>query len=256
MTVLRLEQVLKRFEGLTAIDRCSLKVERGSIHGLIGPNGAGKTTLFNIISGLDRPTEGRILFKDREMTRLRPHEINRFGIARTFQLISLFGDMSVLENVMVGRHARTGAGLLASIVKPPWVKEEEQAIRARAREILEFVGLERLDEKLPLPARHLPYGEQRLLEIARAIASEPELLLLDEPAAGMNPAEKKRLEGIVHAIRDRGATVFFVEHDMNLAMSLADRITVLDQGKIIAEGTAADIQRDETVMEAYLGKKE
>ena len=250
--ILQIENVTKTFSGLVAVNDCSFGVETGSIHALIGPNGAGKTTLFSIIGGAMAPTSGRIVFDGAGLEGVPPHERNVLGIARTFQLISLWREMSVLENAMAGRYCRTDAGLLASILALPSARAEQDRTRDLARTLLMEVGLR--EAVFDAPAGSLSYGEQRILEVARALASDPKIILLDEPAAGMNPAEKARLADTVRAIQARGVTVLLVEHDMRLVMDVAERVTVLDHGQRIAEGAPDAIRNDPAVIEAYLGQ--
>lgn len=253
-TILSIRSLTKRFEGLTAIDACDIEVEKGAILGLIGPNGAGKTTLFNIITGLDRPTTGDVFFRGRKITGLEPHARSRLGISRTFQLISLFNGMTVLENVMLGRHSKTAGSWWGSLLKLPSVTKAEKELRLECERILEFVGLDQPPGKKHELAGNLAYGEQRLLEIGRALANQPEILLLDEPGAGMNTSEMLTLEKIIARIHELGITIVFVEHDMKFAMSAAQKIVVLDQGRKVAEGTPREVQTNEQVLEAYLGR--
>lgn len=241
--------VTMRFGGLTAVRSVDLTVRPGQIVGLIGPNGAGKTTLFNCLTGLYTPTEGTVTYRGRILPP-KPHLVAQAGISRTFQNIRLFANMTVLENVLVGRHTRTREGLLSALVRGPAFHRAEAASAQRATELLAFTGLAAKSGHL---ARNLPYGEQRRLEIARALAGEPGLLLLDEPTAGMNPQETRATEELVLAIRDRGTAVLVIEHDMRFIFNLCDRVTVLVQGEKLVEGTTETVQRDERVVAAYLG---
>jgi branched-chain amino acid transport system ATP-binding protein len=248
--LLQASGVIMRFGGLTAVRDVSLAVNSGEIVGLIGPNGAGKTTFFNCLTGLYVPTEGTVRFRGTVLPP-KPHLVTQAGIARTFQNIRLFGNMTVLENVLVGRHTRTREGLLSALVRGPGYHRAEAGSRARAMELLEFTGLAAKAEHL---ARNLPYGEQRKLEIARALASEPGLLLLDEPTAGMNPQETRVTEELVFAIRDQGIAVLVIEHDMRFIFNLCDRVAVLVQGQMLVEGTSEVVRSDERVIAAYLGE--
>lgn len=253
MALLETTGVTKRFGGLTAVMKMDFKIEKGEILSIIGPNGAGKTTFFNTLTGIYRPEEGQIIFNGHNLIGLRPDQIAALGIARTFQNIRLFGNMTVIENILVGMHTRLKQSPVQALLRTKAFIEEEQEAEGRAAELMEYVGLKNVGNEL---ARNLPYGGQRRVEIARALAANPTLLLLDEPTAGMNPQETAEAIKLFRRIRDeKGVTILLIEHDMRVVMSISERITVMDYGEKIAEGTPEQIRTNQRVIEAYLGRE-
>jgi branched-chain amino acid transport system ATP-binding protein len=250
VTLLEVDGVSKRFGGLHAVKDVSFRVEKGTVKALIGPNGAGKTTLFNLLSGVLAPDAGTVRLRGEEIQGRPPHRIAALGLSRTFQQIRLFGHMTALENVMVGRYCRTTSMALTSILRGPKFKREEAATRERAQELLEYVGLAKSAELL---ARNMPYGDQRRLEIARALATDPQILLLDEPTAGMNPKETEETMHLIFKIRNSGLAVVVIEHDMRFIFNLCDRVLCLVRGQLLVEGTPGEVQSDHRVIEAYIG---
>ena len=251
MALLKVENLSKNFGGLTALHEVNLEIQPGEIRGLIGPNGSGKTTFFNVLNGIYPADGGDIYFRDRKITGKKVEEIAKMGMSRTFQETQLFYDMTVLENVMVGCQRLSKAEIFGALFTPQWVKKEERFIYEKARECLRFVGLETYEDWL---ARNISYGHQRRLEIARGMAGDPLLMLLDEPAAGMNIGETKNLMSLIGKIREKNVTVFVVEHNMKVVMNVCERVTVFNYGKVISEGKPEEVQTDEEVIEAYLGR--
>jgi len=252
MPFLIIKEITKEYDGVRALDRVSLEVERGTIKGLMGPNGAGKSTLFHLISGIEKPDSGKIYFKGKEMTSLEPHEISALGVGRTFQTVQTLGNMTVVENIMTGMHLRLKGGLISSGLWLPWIRKAEREALNEAKEILDRLGLL---GRWKSPASQLPLGKQKLLELGRALAMKSELILLDEPASGLTPAEIRQLSETIRRLKKDGITLFIVEHHMGMVMEIADEAVVLDNGKLIAEGPPDAVRRDSKVIEAYMKGK-
>jgi branched-chain amino acid transport system ATP-binding protein len=253
MPLLSVEKLMKNYDGVCALNHVSLRVDGGMIKGLIGPNGAGKSTLFHVITGMERPDSGKIFFKGKDITSLEPYEISRLGVGRTFQTLQVWGNMTVVENILTGMHKRLRGGFFSSGFWLPWIKRSEEEAFKEAKEILEFLGLL---GRWSWPAFQLSFGEQKMLEMGRALAMKPELLLLDEPAAGLTPVEVKKLAEKICKIKQFGTTVFIVEHHSGMVMEIADEVAVLQNGKLIAEGTPDAVGKNSQVIEAYLRGKE